>query len=171
MFSILATRTWGLAVAAVGLAAVAGCGTSSDTSGTSADSGAASASISAPRWNAGDAAGKLLGLWVAGDRKFDDTDEKSIRMEQALAECTMRFEFCDAERVRIQLGRDAGVEDGRWEIVRSDGASLVVRITSPSCGEREFLVEFVDDNRFQMSQYSNADNGLAFMLTRIRGAS
>jgi hypothetical protein len=152
--------------------AVAAAGCDSSATGTSSGGDAPAASSAAPAWNgaAADPA-KLLGLWVAGDRRLDDGDEKSARMEQGLAERTMQFDFRDGERVFIQLGRDADVEQGRWQVVRADGASLVVRIASPSCDEREFRIAFVDDNRATMAQESDADGRLVFTLTRLRGAS
>lgn len=169
MFSV---RVCTFLIAGMGLFATAGCD-SAATGTSSDDAGAPAASIGAPRWTGGEADGasRLLGLWVAGDRAASDRDEKSVRMEQGLAECTMQFDFRDAQRVFIQLGRDMEVEQGRWEIVRSEGTALILRIASPSCAEKDFRIEFVDENRFTMSQESDAEGGLAFTLTRLRGAT
>lgn len=168
---MVSLRAWMLFAAAFAAVAATGCDSSATSTASDGES-APAASIGAPRWNGGPASGeRLLGLWVAGDRTAGDDDEKSVRMEQGLAEHTMQFDFRDAQRVYIQLGRDAAVEEGRWEIVRSDGGSLVVRIAAPSCGEKEFRVEFVDENRFTMSPENDAESGLAFTLTRLRSAS
>lgn len=150
------------------LPAIAGCG-SAGADSTANGSEAPTASIAAPAWNSAAGPAQLLGLWVAADGGSAAHDEKSVRMEQGIAECTMQFDFRDAQQVFIQLGRDVDVEEGRWEVVRKDGPALVLKITSPSCGETEFRVEFTGENRFTMSQVGQSD--LAFTLTRLRGAA
>jgi hypothetical protein len=159
-----------LLAAAVAIPTASGCDSASN--GATSEGAAPAASISAPKWNATPAdASRLLGLWVAGDRSAGDGDEKSLRMEQGIAECTMQFDFRAAGEVFIQLGRDVDVEQGRWELVSTQGPALIVKITAPSCGEREFRVELVGDNRFTISPADATDDSLAFTLTRIRGAS
>lgn len=168
---IAASRTWALLLAVCGPILAAGCGGSGGDSAANG-SDAPTASIAAPAWNGGPAdASRLLGLWVAAEGTAAAGDEKSIRMEQGIAECTMQFDFRDAQQVFIQLGRDVDVEEGRWEVVRAEGSALVVKIASPSCGETEFRVEFTGENRFTMSQVGASDARLAFTLTRLRGAA
>lgn len=163
---MLPIRTWTLAGAV--LAAVVTTGCDSSATGRAAD---ASDAPAAPPWTGGAAAdaAKLLGVWVAGERRLDDDDEKSARMQQAIADRTMRFDFRDGGCVLIQLGGDCETEEGRWRVVGSDGAALVVRIESPSCSAQEFRLAFLDDNRVTMSQVNEA--GLAFTLTRLRSES
>jgi hypothetical protein len=137
-----------------------------------ANSETASKSGSAPAWATptGPAA-RLIGLWVAGEHAADADDEKAVRMERAIAECSFKFDFRDAQKVFIQLGRDVEVEQGSWQLVRGEGDALVIRIASASCGDMEFAVNFLDDNRFTMQQIGAAHDALAFTLTRLRGAS
>jgi hypothetical protein len=160
-------QLWILFVGMAGLSTLAGCGSAGADSAASG-SEAPTASIAAPAWNGAGGPAQLLGLWVAADGGSDPQNEKSVRMEQGITECTMQFDFRDAQQVFIQLGRDVDVEEGRWEVVRNEGSALVLKITSPSCGETEFRVEFTGENRFTMSQVGQSD--LAFTLTRLRGA-
>jgi hypothetical protein len=162
-------QPWILVVGgACALPALAGCGSAGGDSAANG-SEAPAASIAAPAWSTAAATpAQLLGLWVAADAGSAGHDEKSVRMERGIAECTMQFDFRDAQQVFIQLGRDVDLEEGRWEVVRTEGSALVLKITSPSCGETEFRVEFTGENRFTMSQVGQSD--LAFTLTRLRGA-
>lgn len=137
-----------------------------------ANSETAASAAAAPAWaDASGPSARLIGLWVAGERSGDYADEKAVRMERAIAECSFKFDFRDARKVFIQLGRDMEVEQGSWEVVRSEGNTMVVRIASASCGDMEFALNFLDDNRFTMRQIGAAQDALAFTLTRMRGAS
>jgi hypothetical protein len=112
-------------------------------------------------------ASRLIGAWIASDAAEPVGGEIGRRMSQGFDENALRLEFLPGGKLAIYRDNQP-TPTGAWQITRSNGRQLHVRLSAPGLcpdgASADFLISLADDNHLTLRR-ADAD-GLSFNLTR-----